>query len=95
MITGPRQLSVDIDKGVIILGVPEKKYQTSLWRFVTHYSGVLKKYFGISQTESDVRTRANSSVGNQAYLKQNSIELRSSGRVIGYVMIIFSFKPDS
>ena len=60
---GPRQLSVDIDRGVVILEVPEKKYQGTVWRFVSHYSRVLRKYFGLNKVESDVRARANSGTG--------------------------------
>jgi len=60
-IPGPRQLSVDIDRGVVILEVPEKNYQGTVWRFVSHYSGVLRKYFGLNKVESDARARTNSS----------------------------------
>ena len=76
-VSGERNMSIDIDKGVVILEVPEKNNQGSLWRFsfyyffvlqllhpilrfLNHFSGVVKKYFGINATESTARARANS-----------------------------------
>ena len=52
-------MSIDIDKGVVILEVPEKQHGP-LWRFLNHYSGVVKKYFGIHTVEANARARANS-----------------------------------
>lgn len=60
IVSGERNMSIDIDKGVVILEVPEKNNQGSLWRFLNHFSGVVKKYFGINATESTARARANS-----------------------------------
>ena len=60
---GPRQLSVDIDKGVVILEVPDKTNQGTMWKFLSHYSGVLRKYFGLNKVEAEARVRANSGIG--------------------------------
>ena len=64
---GPRQLSVDIDKGVVILEVPDKAGHGTMWRFLNHYSGVLRKYFGMNKIEAESRVRANSGIGNKIW----------------------------
>lgn len=70
---GPRQLSVDIDKGVVILEVPDKTNQGTMWKFLSHYSGVLRKYFGMNKVEAEARVRANSGIDHlmSIHLTQN------------------------
>jgi len=81
---GPRQLSVDIDKGVVILEVPDKTNQGTMWKFLSHYSGVLRKYFGLNKVEAEARVRANSgidSVGNYSHYVFSLMDINDTGRI--------------
>ena len=58
-----RQVSIDVEGGVIILEVPEKK-QTKVWSVVSQYVRVLQKYLGYSTMDSEPKIGIGSNTGH-------------------------------
>ena len=57
-----RQVSIDVDGGVFVLEVPEKK-QNKVWRVMSQYVRVVQKYLGFQTAENEANIGTGSIVG--------------------------------
>ena len=62
-----RQVSIDVEGGVIILEVPDKK-QSKVWGVMSQYVRVLQKYLGYSATENEPKIGIGSNQGDNSSL---------------------------
>ena len=65
-----RQVSIDVEGGVIILEVPEKK-QSKVWTVVSQYVRVLQKYLGYSNMENEPKIGIGSNTGQNTLVLGN------------------------
>ena len=59
-----RQVSIDVDGGVLILEVPEKQ-ENKAWRMVAQYARLFQKYLGFSSVQNEAKLRAGSVIGER------------------------------
>ena len=62
-----RQVSIDVDGGVLILEVPEKQGNKA-WRIMAQYARLFQKYLGFTNLENDTKLRAGSVIGESNVL---------------------------
>ena len=73
-----RQVSIDVDGGVLILEVPEKQ-QNKAWRIMSQYARLFQKYLGLQTVENETKLRAGSVIGESDFIKCLQNRIHSTG----------------